>query len=547
MKKKIYIFIIVVLVVLLSVGGYFAYKKIQNNNLLKEINSHYDKHIIVSKNSKLFDKDKNVIGKVNEDIAFVLNDYVIDDISKQYFNVANTKFYVYYDDVKPIKTINDETINDNYLTFNQNIETDDKTIFYKDNKAIFEINDKMSFPIEYMDESFYYVKYLNRVFQIKKDDNANVVDNKNTELNESSYVSVLHFDTIYEKEKCQKLTCIKLDTLKKYVDYLDKEGYYSITFDEYEDYLDKKIHLKEKAILLTVGNSNDTLIKYNEEAEYKFNLIDKESNLKFKDTNKKTTVESNKNALNRYVIKTSTTMDNFKKMVAGKNVVEYVYVNEQKIPVLNYHFFYDSTLGESCNESICLDVKNFREQLTYLKDNGYKTLTMDEFTKWMYRQIELPKKSVLITIDDGAMGTGKHNGNKLIPILEEFNMNATLFLISGWWDVNNYRSSRLDIQSHTYDMHKYGSCGSGQAVCNSKASVLADLKKSLTIVDNNNSFCFPFYSYSDLAVEAVKEAGFKLAFIGGNRKAGRSDNKYLIPRYPIYKNTSLERFKNIVG
>ena len=92
------------------------------------------------------------------------------------------------------------------------------------------------------------------------------------------------------------------------------------------------------------------------------------------------------------------------------------------------------------------------------------------------------------------MGTGKHNGNKLIPILEEFNMNATLFLISGWWDVNNYRSSRLDIQSHTYDMHKYGSCGSGQVVCNSKASVLADLKKSLTIVDNNNSFCFAIFS-----------------------------------------------------
>ena len=83
---------------------------------------------------------------------------------------------------------------------------------------------------------------------------------------------------------------------------------------------------------------------------------------------------------------------------------------------------YDSSLGETCNEGICLDVSKFREHLKYLKDSGYKTLTMYEFMRWMYGEIELPAKSVLITVDDGAMGTGKHNGNKLIPILEEYNM-----------------------------------------------------------------------------------------------------------------------------
>ena len=172
---------------------------------------------------------------------------------------------------------------------------------------------------------------------------------------------------------------------------------------------------------------------------------------------------------------------------------------------------------------------------------------MDEFTKWMYGEIELPEKSVLITVDDGAMGTGKHNGNKLIPILEEYNMNATLFLISGWWDVNNYRSKNLDVQSHTYDMHQYGDCGRGQVVCASKEQLMEDLKKSLSIVDNNNSFCFPFYSYSASSLETVKEAGFKLAFVGGSRKAKRSDNKYLVPRYPIHKSHSMEQFINMVS
>jgi len=129
-----------------------------------------------------------------------------------------------------------------------------------------------------------------------------------------------------------------------------------------------------------------------------------------------------------------------------------------------------------------------------LKDNHYKTLTMEEFKRWMYHEIELPEKSVLITIDDGALGTGKHNGNKLIPILEEDRMHAALFLITGWWDIENYRSNYLEIESHTFDMHTYGDCGRGQLICESKENVIHDLKKSIDVTKSTNAFnnCFNF-------------------------------------------------------
>lgn len=222
-----------------------------------------------------------------------------------------------------------------------------------------------------------------------------------------------------------------------------------------------------------------------------------------------------------------------------------------EIAVLNYHFFYDPTLGESCNESICIDVKKFKEQLNYLKENNYKTLTMEEFKEWMYGKINIPEKSVLITIDDGAMGTGAHNGNKLIPILEEYQMHATLFLITGWWDISNYSSEYLSVESHTNDMHTSGLCSGvtsgAQMLCSSKEEVIADLKKSIEVTGSKTAFCFPFYAYNNRAIENVKEVGFSLAFIGGNRKVNRLDDKYKIPRYPIYKNTSLNEFINIVS
>lgn len=218
-----------------------------------------------------------------------------------------------------------------------------------------------------------------------------------------------------------------------------------------------------------------------------------------------------------------------------------------EIPVLNYHFFYKDW-NENCHEALCENVATFRKQLDYLKENNYHTLTIQEFKKWMYGEIELPEKSILITVDDGAHGTSKINGNHLIPILEEYKMHATLFLITGWWDIENYRSDYLDIQSHTNDLHYEANCGYRSKVnCVSYDDLLDDLKKSIDVVKDTTSFCFPFYDYTQKSIDAVKEVGFKIAFIGGRRKAKRSDDKYKIPRYPVYDSTSMNSFINMVS
>ena len=224
-------------------------------------------------------------------------------------------------------------------------------------------------------------------------------------------------------------------------------------------------------------------------------------------------------------------------------------IDNQQIAVLNYHFFYDQK-NESCNESICLDIENFKKQLNYLKENNYKTLTMQEFRDWMYGKIDIPERSVVITIDDGAMGTGAHNGNKLIPILEEYEMHATLFLISGWWNIENYQSPYLDIESHTHNMHNQISCGNkktSELLCSQEEDVLKDLTLSIQTIGSKTAFCFPFYESSQTAIEQLKKIGFELAFVGGNRKVSRKTDKYQIPRYIIYKNTSLQSFINMVS
>ncbi len=268
-------------------------------------------------------------------------------------------------------------------------------------------------------------------------------------------------------------------------------------------------------------------------------------------TNKvKVTNNIDKNKEGTYEV-TYTVKDKAGNIGTKKRTVIYTQKNTKGIAVLNYHFFYDPTLGEECNEGNCEIVSDFRKQLDYLKDNNYKTLSMEEFRDWMYGKIDIPEKSVLITVDDGAKGTGKHNGDKLNPLLNEYQMHATLFLITGWWDIKNYESYYLDIESHTNDMHTSNVCKTesrgAKMLCSSNDYVMKDLKKSQEITKSKMAFCYPFYAYNETSNRQVKEAGFELAFIGGGTKATQKVDKWHIPRYQIVKTTSLERFIKIVS
>ena len=251
-----------------------------------------------------------------------------------------------------------------------------------------------------------------------------------------------------------------------------------------------------------------------------------------------------------------TSLDNLTKYKIGEDTPAYRFndmlngVKEIKekaisIAVLNYHFFYDEKT-QICSEAICSKEKDFEAQLKYLQDNNFKTLTMQEFYDWYIGKIELPKKSVLITVDDGAFGTDTH----LPRLLEKYNMKATLFLISGWWSVSKYTLGNLELHSHTHDLHYNNFVRDGESgvktLMLTKEEILADLRLSKETLNNPIAFCYPFYSYNDTLISAVKEE-FKIAFAGGNKKATRNSNQYLIPRYPIYKATSLNTFIDMVN
>jgi len=218
------------------------------------------------------------------------------------------------------------------------------------------------------------------------------------------------------------------------------------------------------------------------------------------------------------------------------------------IAVLNYHFFYDETKDserKDCNQIICHSKSLFESHLKYFKDNNIFTPTMEEYEMWYDKKINLPK-SVLITIDDGwRMQIG-------IDLLEQYKLNGTVFLITSWFKeeikfLHDYEY--VHFHSHGDNLHNQGECPGGQGgaiKCASKSRLLDDLALSRKKLEGSTFFCYPFYEYNSYSISVLKEAGFTMAFAGGGRST-RNSNRYAIPRYVVYNNTSTGQLKSYIG
>ncbi len=216
------------------------------------------------------------------------------------------------------------------------------------------------------------------------------------------------------------------------------------------------------------------------------------------------------------------------------------------LPVLNYHYTVNREAGElnECTQVICMEDKQVEEEVKYLYDNEYYAMTMRDVYLFVTGKVKFPKKSVVITIDDGWYLP------RMISILEKYKKVGTLFLIGSLASPNDYSSAYLEIHSHSWDMHTPGVCSGshgGAILCWDKDKVLEDLKKSRESLNNTTVYCFPFYEYNDKAIGYLKEAGFEMAFIGGDKKVHVGDNLYKLNRYELVNYTDINTFIGYVS
>ena len=219
---------------------------------------------------------------------------------------------------------------------------------------------------------------------------------------------------------------------------------------------------------------------------------------------------------------------------------------KNRIKVLTYHFIYNQEVN-TCSQSICQSFEMFESHLKYIRENDFFTLKLNELEMFLDGKINIPEKSIVITIDDGTI-----LDDGIVDLIEKYQANVTIFVITGRGiDLERLKSNYIDFESHTDNMHNayecsgYGMQGGG-ILCLPEEQVLNDLKTSQEKLGGSKYFAYPFFDFNARAIELLKKAGFTMAFIGQYDTDGFSyplvTDKFKVRRKTIFSDITLNEF-----
>ncbi len=211
------------------------------------------------------------------------------------------------------------------------------------------------------------------------------------------------------------------------------------------------------------------------------------------------------------------------------------------LPVLMYHFFYDKNVS-SGKDNNYMEISDFEDQIKYLTDNDFYFPTWQEVEDYIDGKINLPSKSVVITVDDGDDSFFE----LAVPIIQKYNAKATSFIITSWYGYRaNNKQANISYQSHSDCMHE-GANGKGVMLSWSYDKIMEDVKQSSKTLGGSTVFCYPFGHYNDLDKKVLKDAGYRLAFTTEGGRVYKGSDKFALPRVRMTKGISLSTFASMV-
>ena len=241
-----------------------------------------------------------------------------------------------------------------------------------------------------------------------------------------------------------------------------------------------------------------------------------------------------------------------------RKVVVYEY-NVDSVPVLTYHHFMtgEEKRKYTPTDKYTMSTEAFEQQLIYLKNNGYRSITLDDLYLWYTGKKTLTDKDIIITIDDGNISAYRY----AIPLLEKYGFTATIFVITGRitnteqiWDpatlkffneeiitdiLTNHKS--IALASHTHYLHSTinGSCA---IPSKTEEEIYNDVKASKEVI-HSEYLAYPYGCFTDASRSALEKAGYKMAFsFGDDKRASKNQDIYSLKRLNVNSYTTIQEF-----
>lgn len=204
------------------------------------------------------------------------------------------------------------------------------------------------------------------------------------------------------------------------------------------------------------------------------------------------------------------------------------------IPVLSYH-----QINDEEHNQLTVPVAEFDEEMAYLHDHGFHTITPDQLHAYLTEDAPLPEKPVLITFDDGY----RDNYTNAFPILQKYGMTATIFLVSDymdrfdnyltWQQVQEMSEAGIYMGSHTLSHFELTGLSPADLHLQLEGGKLATEWKTRKFTEY---IAYPCGSVNDEVLAETKACGYKGGFTVRYGLIQKGENPYLMDRVPIFGN-----------
>ncbi|MDO5549259.1 MAG: polysaccharide deacetylase family protein [Eubacteriales bacterium] len=203
-----------------------------------------------------------------------------------------------------------------------------------------------------------------------------------------------------------------------------------------------------------------------------------------------------------------------------------------QLPIAMYHSVTDE--GESPGAYV-ISPKRLEEDLQYLNENGFETVTVSDVIAFVEDGTPLPEKPVMLTFDDGYY----NNYANAYPLLLRYRMCAVLSPVgtlteqftaldepeneiwsycTGWELQEMADSGLVELQNHSYDFHTLSprkGClrNSGEALETYQTVFADDTQKAQAVfarlgIAEPVCYTYPYGACSEESEQLVKRCGF---------------------------------------
>jgi peptidoglycan/xylan/chitin deacetylase (PgdA/CDA1 family) len=225
------------------------------------------------------------------------------------------------------------------------------------------------------------------------------------------------------------------------------------------------------------------------------------------------------------------------------------------VTVLIYHRF-----GEGKYPTTNIAVDRFREQLEYLKNNEYTVITLQQLLQFLQKEIKLPERSVVITIDDGYRSVYENAW----PVLREYGYPFTVFLYvkatenrhsnyMTWDQVIEMKAAGVDFQNHGFSHEHMAFMPAGMNMVEYRAWIRAELEVSTTkfsekLQERPLFFAVPYGEYNMALLEEIRSFGYEGILLQDPGSVSKDTDPFAIPREPILGTdwSTMEHFQMVL-